>query len=208
MQFYQTRSYAVVLYNTLLEACVEKAVCMKTQEELYQKVRLTLRVPRVVLKSNSQYGQQDRQSQDARSSWEQAIRKVTGETCRKTMDYRIAGLPLSAVEQQNKHQHKESFLQDLSQTQKINSFSKESQDLIADMSNTEIFELCHTSSKQQCSDCITCWLLVIGIIYCSSGRNMKSSRSPTEFEHDNHDVTSILGNVIKKGSRGSKHGPF
>ena len=36
---------------------------------------------------------------------------------------------------------------------------------------------------------------------------MKSSRSPTEFEHDNHDVPSILGNVIKKGSRGSKHGP-
>ena len=45
------------------------------------------------------------------------------------------------------HQHKEYFLQDLSQTQKINKFSKESQDLIADMNNTEIFELCENSSK-------------------------------------------------------------
>ena len=70
LQFYQTRSHAVVLYNTLFAACIEKVVCMKTQEELYQKVRLTQRVPRVVPKSNSQYGQQDLRSQDARSSWE------------------------------------------------------------------------------------------------------------------------------------------
>ena len=49
LHFYQTRSHAVALYNTLLAACIEKAVCMKTQDELYQKVRLTPRVPRVVL---------------------------------------------------------------------------------------------------------------------------------------------------------------
>ena len=63
--FYQTRSHAVVLYNTLLAACSEKAVCMKTQEELYPKVRL-----RFVFQSNSQCGQQDLRSQDARSSWD------------------------------------------------------------------------------------------------------------------------------------------
>ena len=37
--------------------------------------------------------------------------------------------------------------------EKINKFSKESQELIADLNNTEIFELCENSSKQQCSDC-------------------------------------------------------
>ena len=37
------------------------------------------------------------------------------------------------IEKFENHKHKESFLQDLSQTQKINTFSKESQDLIADM---------------------------------------------------------------------------
>ena len=37
---------------------------------------------------------------------------------------------------------------------------------------------------------------------------MKSSRSPTEFDQKNRDVTSIPGNVIKKNSsRGAKHGP-
>ena len=45
LQFYQTRSHAVVLYDTRPAAFIEKAVCMKTQDELYQKVRLTPRLP-------------------------------------------------------------------------------------------------------------------------------------------------------------------
>ena len=37
---------------------------------------------------------------------------------------------------------------------------------------------------------------------------MKSSQSPTDFEQNNYDVTSIPGYVIKKNSsRGAKHGP-
>ena len=70
LQFSQTQSHAVVLHNTLPAVCIEKAVCMKTQDELYHKVRLTPRVPRVVLKSNSQYGPPDPQSQEGRSSWD------------------------------------------------------------------------------------------------------------------------------------------
>ena len=65
--------------------------------------------------------------------------KSYGEICNNTVDYRISGILLSAVEQQDttrenkvkrliekleNHQHKESFHQDLSQTQKINKFSK------------------------------------------------------------------------------------
>ena len=34
LQFYQTRSHAIVLYNALPAVCIEKAVCMKTKEEL------------------------------------------------------------------------------------------------------------------------------------------------------------------------------
>ena len=146
---------------------------MKTLDELHQKVRLTPRVPGVVLKSNSQYGQQDPQSQEARSSRDPSSdSKSYGEICSKIVDYRSSGVPLSAVEQQNttrenkvkrliemfeNHQYKESFLQDLSQTQMIDKFSKESQDLIADLNNTEIFELCENSSKQQCRDCNLYW---------------------------------------------------
>ena len=194
---------------------------MKTQDELYQKVRLTPRVPRVVVKSNSQCGQQDPRSHDARSSWDRpSDSKSYGETCGNTVDYRIPGVPLSAVEQQNttrenkvkkliekleNHKHEESFIQDLSQTQKIIKFSKESQDLLADFDNTEVFELCENSSKQRCPDCNA--HSEIAIIYYSRGRNMKSSRSPEEFDQKNRDVTSIPGDVIKKNSsRGAKHG--
>ena len=104
----------------------------------------------------------------------------------------------SLIEKFENHKHKESFIQDLSQTQKINTFSKKSQELIADLNNTEIFELCENSSKQQCPDCNLYWEK--GIIHCSCGRTMKSTRNPTEFDQNNRDVASIPGHVIKKSS--------
>ena len=33
LQFYQTRSHAIILFDTLPAICIEKAVCMKTKEE-------------------------------------------------------------------------------------------------------------------------------------------------------------------------------
>ena len=44
-----TRSHAITLSDTLPAICIDKVACMKTKDELYQKVRLTPRVPRVVL---------------------------------------------------------------------------------------------------------------------------------------------------------------
>ena len=91
LQFYQTRSHAMVLYNTLPAVCIEKAVCMKTKEELYHKICLTPRV-------------QDQQEQDARVSCDQPSgSKLLWETGSNTVDYRIPGVPLSAVEQQDTH---------------------------------------------------------------------------------------------------------
>ena len=52
------------------------------------------------------------------------------------------------IEKFENHTNKESFLQDFKQTKEINEVSKKSQDLIGDMNNTEIFELCETSSKK------------------------------------------------------------
>ena len=164
---------------------------METKDELYQKVRLTPRVPRVVLKSNSRICLQDQEEQDARTSCEQSSgSKMQWETGRNTVDYRILGVPLSAVEQQDthckdtvkqliqkfeNHPNKESFIQDFKQTKEINECSKESQDLIADMHNTEIFELSETSSKQQCPDCNLQW--EAGIVFRSCGRCLRISRN-------------------------------
>ena len=130
---------------------------MKTKDELYQKVRFTPRMPRVVLKPNSQIGLQDQLEHDARTSYDQPSgSKSSWETGCDTVDYRISGVPLSAVEQQDtnrkdtakkliekseNHPKKESFFQDFQQTKEINKFSEKSQELIADMNNTEMFEL-------------------------------------------------------------------
>ena len=62
LQFYQTRWRAIVLCDTPPAVCIEKVVCMKTKDELFQKVRLAARLPRVVLKSNSQTGLQDQRT--------------------------------------------------------------------------------------------------------------------------------------------------
>ena len=59
------------------------------------------------------------------------------------------------IEKFEKYQRKESYLKDLNQTQTINELSKESQELIVDMNNTEVFELCKNSSKQQYPECNT-----------------------------------------------------
>ena len=78
LQFYQTRSHAVVLHNTLPAACIEKAVCMTTQDELYQKIRSTPRVPRVVLsRTRSMVNQIHKAKTHDHFGNRQAIRKVT-----------------------------------------------------------------------------------------------------------------------------------
>ena len=66
--------------------------------------------------------------------------------------------------------YKEQFLQDMSQTQKINRFSEASQRLLKDMNLTEIFELCENTEKLQCPDCKS--FTEVGIICCRCGRNL------------------------------------
>ena len=73
------------------------------------------------------------------------------------------------------------------------------------MNNTEIFKLCENSSTKQCRDCNTYW--EFGIVFCSCGRNSKSSQRTKELDKNNYDVSSIPGYVIKKNSsRGAKYG--
>ena len=221
LQFYQTRSHAIVLHKTLLAMRIEKVVCMKTKEELYHKVYQSPRLPRVVLKANSQSGQQDQQEEDARTSCDHpSASQSSRETWCNNVDYRIPGKHHSAVEQQDTNRrdtvkkliqqfesdpNKESFVQDLNKSEEIDEFSEKSQKLIADMNNTDIFELCETSSKKQCPECAFCW--EIGIVYCTCGRYLKSSQRTEELDKNSYDVLPIPGNVIKKNTiRGAKHG--
>ena len=177
---------------------------MKTKEQLYQRESAR---PRVVLRANSKCRLQDLPRQEARSSWEtQSDAQSFRETGCNIVDYRVLGISLSTIQQQDEqrqhtvakliekfgsHQQEEQFLKDMSQTQKISRFSEASQKMLQDMDQKEIFEP----------------FTEIGIIYCSCGRNLKTSQSPTTFQQDNYDFNLIPGYIIEKNScRGPKHG--
>ena len=131
LQFYQTRSHAVIFCDTLPAECIEKAICMKTKDQLYRRESVILR-PRVVLEANSQSGSQDLPVQEARSSWEsQQDADSYVETRSNTADYRVtrfiglngetAGCTATTATSQNlsimfeKHRHKKQLLKDMSQ---------------------------------------------------------------------------------------------
>ena len=109
---------------------------------------------------------------------------------------RIADTVKKMIQQFENHPNKESFLQDLNKTEKITKFSEESKKLITDMGNTEIFELCETSSKKQCPDCNL--YREIGIVYCSCGRCLTPAQSAKKLDKKDFDALSIPGYVIKK----------
>ena len=116
LHFYQTRSNAIILHNTLPAMCIEKVVIRKSGEEVYSKTYQSPTVPqRVVLKPNLHYGRQDTISSDARTSFDHSSKhKETcgggtyNENCRDEIGFRINGLPHSTV-QEHDHIRKEPF---------------------------------------------------------------------------------------------------
>ena len=120
LQFHQTRSHAVVLCNTQPAACIEKAVCMKTKEELDElnsKMANGLYSKRIRTAVNKIH---KAKTQDHLGNHQ----AICGKICNNTVDHRIYGVPLSAIEQQNttretkvqkliekfeNHKHKESL---------------------------------------------------------------------------------------------------
>ena len=92
LQCYQTRSNAIILYNTLPAMCIEKVVIRKSGEELYSKMYQSPMTPqRIVLKPNLNYERQDTTSSDARTSVDHSDKHggTYMNTCRGEMDFRI-----------------------------------------------------------------------------------------------------------------------
>ena len=108
LQFYQTRTNAIILYNTLLGMCIEKVVIRKPAEELYNKSYQSSIAPQR-MKPNLNYERQDTTCSDARTSFDHSDKHVGTykETCRGGIDFRIQGLHHSAV-QEHDHILKES----------------------------------------------------------------------------------------------------
>ena len=127
LQFYQTRSHAIALFNTLPATCIEKEIFLKTGEDSYSKVFQSPRLPRVVLTPKLQHGRQDPSNPEARTSadhqseqsakyeetrrshlqnfrhkhLEENHRAKYKETCRGNVDYRIQGMLHSTVQKED-----------------------------------------------------------------------------------------------------------
>ena len=126
LQFYQTRSHAIALFNTPLAICFEKVVYIKIGEDVHCKLHQSTRLPRVVLTPNLQHGRQDPPDPEARKSTdhhsEQSLKYIETcrsrlrarrehleenqrgkykETCRGNVDCRIQGIPHSTVQKED-----------------------------------------------------------------------------------------------------------
>ena len=77
--------------------------------------------------------------------------------------------------------------------------------MIREMGNVELFELCETIPKVQCTECLLYWNQ--GVIYCTCGHLLVENESSENFQQKRLDAFSIQNNVIKKERpRGARHG--
>ena len=133
------------------------------------------------------------------------------------IDLRVSGLPHAVVKQAENFRvrelvkkiesqpHRRALQADLKQNNAYNSFSDESKVMIRDTGNVELFELCETISKLQCSECLLFWNQ--GIVYCTCGQFLVESEASQHFHQWRLDAFSIENYVIKKGRpRGARHG--
>ena len=103
------------------------------------------------------------------------------------IDFRVSGLPHAIVKQAENfrvrelvkkiesHPHREALQADLQQNNVYNPFSDDSKAMIREMGNVELFELCETIPKVQCSECLLYWNQ--GVIYCTCGPLLVESES-------------------------------
>ena len=107
------------------------------------------------------------------------------------IDFRMSGLPHAVVKQTENfrvrelvkkiesHPHREALQADMQQNNVYNPFSDEAKTMIREMGNVELFELCETIPKVQCSECLLYWNQ--GVIYCTCGHLLVESESSQKF---------------------------
>ena len=87
------------------------------------------------------------------------------------------------------HPHRAAFHADLQQNSVHNPFSKDSKEMIRELGDVELFELCETTQKVQCSHCLLYWNQ--GIVYCTCGQCLIHSESRRHFNRQRLDALSI-----------------
>ena len=103
------------------------------------------------------------------------------------------------------HPHREALQADLQQKKVYNPFSNNSKAMIRELGNVELFELCETIQKVQCSQCLLYWNQ--GVFYCTCGHVLVESESRRKLYKLRLDAFPIPHYVIKKGRpHGARHG--
>ena len=133
------------------------------------------------------------------------------------IEFKISGLPHSVVKQVESsrvrelikqignHPHRQDLQFDLRQNKAYNPFSEKSKKMIKDMGNVELFELCETNPKTQCTECLLYWRECI--VYCTCGHLLRESAASRGAIQWTLDLLSIPNYVIKKGRpHGNRHG--
>ena len=117
------------------------------------------------------------------------------------IDFRVSGLPHAVVKQAENfrvrelvkkiesHPHREALQADLQQNNVYNPFSEDAKTMIREMGNVELFELCQTIPKAQCSECLLYWNK--GIVCCTCGHLLVESESSQIVNHWRLDALSI-----------------
>ena len=125
------------------------------------------------------------------------------------IDFRVPGLSHAVVKEAENfrvqelvkkiegHPHREELQADLQQNNVYNPFSTNSKEMIRESGNVELFEMCETVPKVQCSRCLLYWNQ--GIICCTCGQFLVESESGRKFNKLRLDALSIPHCVIKKG---------
>ena len=209
LKFYQTRSNAIILYDTLPACCISKVVVMKSEEIMYEKVYVSHRSPPKTSYKDNWMCDLDSDvagsSKDTRriqpkpiTQLTSTVRPVCGPESTKRcvltpkhaeedqtgtgrpvlvdqkeeheIDFRVPGLSHAVVKEAEhlrvqelvkkieNHPHREALHADLQQDNVCNPFSKNSKEMIHELCNVELFELCETMPKVQCSQCLLYWI--------------------------------------------------
>ena len=136
--------------------------------------------------------------------------ELTRERIEENMDFKIPGLPHSAVKQLQSanvrkliqkienHPNRHALQRDLQQSQSFNPFSQESKQMIHEVGNIELCEVLDTEPKTQCKVCLSYW--DIGIVYCTCGHFLrKGTEENKKFIQYTMNLLSNPNYYFKKG---------
>ena len=171
LQFYQTRSNAIILWNTLLAICSEKVEIRKSGEELYSTACQSPTSPhKIVLKPNLHCERQDTTSSDARTSFDSSSKHKENcdggtykESCRGEIDFQNPRIVPFDCSRARSHPQgsspkndspvrdtleQEALQADLKQNRAFNPFSEQSKEMIYCMRNMEYFQICEITHQK------------------------------------------------------------